>query len=81
MAPKSDPDDSGGMKEKHFFKNIVYLPEERVFHGVIDRSDNPTDGVHYKHYTFEMSADFQTIVAGQIECFGALDRDFVLMTG
>lgn len=46
-------------KEKHYFKNVVYLPEKRIFHGVIDHSDSPSEqNVHYLHYTFELSVDF-----------------------
>lgn len=68
------------LKEKHFFKNTVFLPEERLFHGVIDRSDNPTDeSIHYIHYTFQLSADYQYIMGGAIEYYGPLHRHFEIL--
>jgi hypothetical protein len=58
---------------KHYFKNMIYLAQQRAFHGVIDRSESATeDQAHYIHYSFIMAADFSKIIAGCIEPYGAL---------
>ena len=68
-----------GQTVKSHFKNVKWLEEQRIFHGVIDCVDSLEHAElerkqdTFDYYTFQISEDFTSIVRGQIESYGSID--------